>query len=228
MKKRFTAIILMLAFFTTGAFAANAYKKTIEVDQGIAVSFNGTVQSMTDAGGSTVQPFVYNGTTYVPIRAISGMYGSDIHYDSATKTAEIYDDFSEICAAVHQMNTVVTDCYLLVHSQIYNKEKTDYAAIQTDCDTAINTMYDTLSFLASDDGYNVNISIITDEIMPDYQAFILSFTNVQNAYKAYVKSSTSYTTNQFVDALHDALDKYYAARGAIDKFYTDYCLWRNI
>lgn len=32
MKKRLTAIVLMLAFFVTGAMAAESYKRTIEVE----------------------------------------------------------------------------------------------------------------------------------------------------------------------------------------------------
>lgn len=89
MKKRLTAIGLMLAFFTTGALAATSYQKTITVDYGVTLSINGSTPTLTDVNGNTVQPFTYNGTTYVPIRAIADNMGALVDYDSGTKTATV-------------------------------------------------------------------------------------------------------------------------------------------
>lgn len=38
-----------------------------------------------DANGQTVEPFVYNGTTYLPVRAVSNAIGKDVSRDGAEK-----------------------------------------------------------------------------------------------------------------------------------------------
>lgn len=92
MKKRILAVILMFALFLSTSYAANEYRKTIQVSYGINVEFNGRPIDMTDADGYPVDAFVYQGTTYVPIRAVSETFGADVGYDAPTKTAII--DFS--------------------------------------------------------------------------------------------------------------------------------------
>lgn len=89
MKKRIPAVILMFALFLSTSFAANAYKKSIEVEYGITLSINDQTPTLTDVNGKTVQPFVYQGTTYVPIRAVGENLGADIGYDAKTNKATI-------------------------------------------------------------------------------------------------------------------------------------------
>ena len=78
MKKRIPAIILMFALFLTTSYAANIYRKTITVTSGVNVEFNNEAIDMTDANGKAVEAFIYNGTTYVPIRAVSNAFGADM------------------------------------------------------------------------------------------------------------------------------------------------------
>ena len=54
MKKRIPAIILMFTMFLTTSYAANVYKKTIEVTSGINVNFNNQALDMTDANGKPI------------------------------------------------------------------------------------------------------------------------------------------------------------------------------
>ena len=53
---------------------------------GITVKYNGEVQTMTDAAGNTVYPVSYNGTTYLPVRAVSNMLGVAVDWDGETQT----------------------------------------------------------------------------------------------------------------------------------------------
>lgn len=94
MKKRIPAVILMFSLFLTGAFAANTYQKSINVEYGIKLVIEGASTSLTDVNGKTVQPFVYDGTTYVPIRAVAENLGVDVTYNSSSNTA-ILDDAKE-------------------------------------------------------------------------------------------------------------------------------------
>lgn len=89
MKKRFTALLLMLAILIIPAAAASTYRQQIAVEYGITLNINGQSAVLKDPNGNTVQPFVYNGTTYVPIRAVSDNLGATVEYDATTKTASI-------------------------------------------------------------------------------------------------------------------------------------------
>ena len=74
----------MLCFLTT-SYAANTYRKTITVTSGVNVEFNNEAIDMTDANGKAVEAFIYNGTTYVPIRAVSNAFGADIGFTTAIR-----------------------------------------------------------------------------------------------------------------------------------------------
>lgn len=231
MKKRIPAFILMLSLFLTGAFAANAYKKSIEVEYGISVAFNNRSLSMTDVNGSPVQAFVYQGTTYVPIRAISNAFGSDIFYDDTENVAYIYNDFSEICAVVNEMENIATDYYLLVNNELMTlalKNFSDDSSNVNAMHDRVDAMYDSLSFLASDDGYNVNIPIIVDEITPSFSELTVSCATATTAYAAFCKNNSSYNLNDFIDKAEVVISNYYKAQNAFDSFYSSYCSWRNI
>ena len=89
MKKRITAVVLMFALFASSALAVNAYKKSIEVEYGITLSINGQTPTLTDVNGKTVQPFVYEGTTYVPIRAVGENLGATVDYDGNANRATL-------------------------------------------------------------------------------------------------------------------------------------------
>ena len=231
MKKRLTAILLMLAFFTTGALAASTYQKSILVEYGATFSFNGQPQSLYDANGSPVQPFIHNGTTYVPIRAVTERYGSYIAYDSGTNNIEVYDDFSELCAVVYAMSHVVNSCACVTLAEtgfVASDAMEDCSELYNECTDFMRKVSDSLAYLGSDDGYNVNISIITDEILPSYQNFVSSFTVAHSAYNAYCNAPSSYTLDTFFDAVTAVSSTSDAALTAIEDFYDKYCLWRDL
>lgn len=86
MKKYFKGFIigLLLATLLTNVAMGGTVKKTIEV---IYNSVNLTVNGeKVDADN-----ILYNGTTYVPLRAISEMLGKEVGWNQATYTASIYD-----------------------------------------------------------------------------------------------------------------------------------------
>ena len=231
MKKRIPAVILMFALFLSTSFAANAYKKSIAVEYGINIEFNDHQIAMTDANGKPVEAFVYEGTTYVPIRAISETFGADVDYDSSTNTAYVYDDFSEICAVVNAMSYISSSCYNTVLFQMAKMASRTAADMSSDLhtiDEQVDNMYDTLSFLATEDGYNANISIITEGILPSYSAFLLSYRDTANKYTSYVQTPSSSNWDAFFDSLHITIDDYYSCKKSISDFYSNYCLWRDL
>lgn len=88
--KRFAALALCTGMVTGTALAANTVYKNIRVQYcGIKLMVNGAPVTPKDANGSTVEPFIYNGTTYLPVRAVGNALGQDVSWNGSTKTVYI-------------------------------------------------------------------------------------------------------------------------------------------
>lgn len=55
----------------------------------IHILVNGEVFQPKDAAGNDALVFVYNGTTYAPLRALAESYGLEVGYDAASNTATV-------------------------------------------------------------------------------------------------------------------------------------------
>lgn len=61
--------------------------QTISIEYNdIKVTLDGKPVELKDATGKTVEPFTYNGTTYLPVRAVANLLGVDVKWDAATST----------------------------------------------------------------------------------------------------------------------------------------------
>lgn len=89
MKRRILATCLAAVVCVGAASAAQNYKQSITVEYGIDLEINGQKAVLKDPNGNIVDPFVYNGTTYVPIRAVSENLGADVGFDAASNTASV-------------------------------------------------------------------------------------------------------------------------------------------
>lgn len=97
--KRFAALALCTGMVTGTALAANTVYKNIRVQYcGIKLMVNGTPVTPKDANGSTVEPFIYNGTTYLPVRAVGNALGQDVSWNGNTKTVYIGMNESDVSA----------------------------------------------------------------------------------------------------------------------------------
>ncbi len=68
------------AMATVGTSSANLTYNDIKV------TLDGVPVNLVDADGNAVEPFIINGTTYLPVRAVAGALGLDVNWDAATKT----------------------------------------------------------------------------------------------------------------------------------------------
>ena len=69
-------LLLCAAFFTGGVFAAGKLqKRTITVYSGVDIYIDDAKLDARDANGNPVETFVYNGTTYLPVRAVGEAVG---------------------------------------------------------------------------------------------------------------------------------------------------------
>lgn len=229
MKKRIPAIILMFALFLTTSYAANTYRKTITVTSGVNVEFNNEEIDMTDANGKAVEAFIYNGTTYVPIRAVSNAFGADIGYDRNTQTISIYDDFSEVAAVAHDMSNILSDCSNILMQGYINIAAGDTESLKESFDNMNefnNDMQSTLRYLNSDEGYNTCIGLI-DTAVEQYNIAIAAFNTAAQSYTSYAQSGSTYAVMAYQNDADTAYNEYINAQRAITQFFDDYAIWRE-
>ena len=81
---------LLVSVMVVPGFAATV-AKTITVYTGITLYYDGVKVEPKDANGKMVEPLLYNGTTYLPVRAVSGLFGEDINWDGKTQSVYIGD-----------------------------------------------------------------------------------------------------------------------------------------
>jgi hypothetical protein len=83
--------IVSAALLTVGAaaFAANQTQITATQDRDIHIIFRGEERELKDAAGNRVYPIIYEGTTYVPLRGISQLYGEPVSWDGESRSAVI-------------------------------------------------------------------------------------------------------------------------------------------
>lgn len=80
---------LALCLMVTPALAASGtVQKTLDY-RDISISVNGTEITPTDVNGNSTEPFVIDGTTYLPLRAIAEALDCDVRWDAAANTVII-------------------------------------------------------------------------------------------------------------------------------------------
>lgn len=92
-KKRLFAMVLVLVLaFTTGAVAKEVFeivKAQIRTD--FVIEIDGVERKFENVSGERVYPLLYDGTTYLPIRAIGEIMGKEVYWYEADKRIEFKD-----------------------------------------------------------------------------------------------------------------------------------------
>lgn len=77
----------ILFSFLTVVVGAAMQQKTIDISYGdIKIVVDGNTIEPKDANGNSVEPFISDGTTYLPVRAVANAFGKDVSWDGETKT----------------------------------------------------------------------------------------------------------------------------------------------
>lgn len=80
-------LVTLLLVGSIGTAAATVGTKTAQLNyNNIKVTLDGENVNLVDANGNPVEPFIIDGTTYLPIRAISNAFGLNVGWDGATQT----------------------------------------------------------------------------------------------------------------------------------------------
>ena len=90
MKKRLQGLVAGILIGTILASGVVLAKKTSETAElfynNIKISLNGQRVEAKDANGNYVEPFIINGTTYLPVRAVASALGINVDWDGNTNT----------------------------------------------------------------------------------------------------------------------------------------------
>lgn len=77
--------VLLLSLIGT-AFAAVSQQSITAYFNNIKLVVDGKTVTPKDALGNVVEPFIYNGTTYLPVRAVGEAVGKTVYWDGKTNT----------------------------------------------------------------------------------------------------------------------------------------------
>ena len=81
----FISVAVILALSIT-VFAKQATETINVIYDNIKILIDGVEYTAKDANGNVVEPFIYNGPTYLPVRGIANAFNKDVDWESQTST----------------------------------------------------------------------------------------------------------------------------------------------
>lgn len=87
--KGFVAGCIIMAMTTTFVFAQSIEKAIKVIYDDFKIYVDGNLIEPKDANGNKVDPFIYNGTTYLPVRAVADALGENVKWEGKTKSIYI-------------------------------------------------------------------------------------------------------------------------------------------
>lgn len=99
------ACAMCVVCFAAGVFAADLIENvSAEIRRDFTIVVDGEEQTFNNAQGETVYPLLYDGTTYLPVRAIGNLMGKTVYWYENEKKIELKND-----------TTTVTDADVIVN-----------------------------------------------------------------------------------------------------------------
>jgi len=96
MRKRiqgFIAGVLVGTLCAGGVAFAKTGREYIEVlYDNVKIYKDNVLCELKDANGTVVEPFIYNGTTYMPVRGTANLADMEVTWDGKTKSVYLWDD----------------------------------------------------------------------------------------------------------------------------------------
>ena len=104
--KVITITTLIATIFCTSVFAKQITETISVIYDNIKIIIDGSQLHPTDVNGNTVEPFIYNGTTYLPVRAIANAFNKEVGWNPETMTVTLgsqeYDWLHKMSYIDHQ------------------------------------------------------------------------------------------------------------------------------
>ena len=155
--------VLIGATLTSGMVVAKSGTEMIEaLYNNIKIYVDGVKIEPKDATGKMVEPFIYNGTTYIPVRAVAEAIGKEVNWEGLTQSVyigkmpgkEIY--LTDVCPAYDFDEWRYEECTssngknFSMAGELYTR---GFTVTPYNCESVIslynlNGEYNTLSFIA--------------------------------------------------------------------------------
>jgi hypothetical protein len=148
---------LMLAAFIPAKTDAAVTTKTVQaMYNNIKIMYNNTLVP------TDIEPFIINGTTYIPVRMMAGVFNKNVTWDGTTYTVGITDKedprIAALQAEIAQKDAKIKDLEDQLEEEISKNNNSD------DIDERLSDLEDNLNYDYGDyKGLNWNISLSGDE-----------------------------------------------------------------
>ena len=113
-------VLSTVLLFSCISYAASTTKTIDVIYDNIKIYKDNVLCEAKDANGTVVEPFVYNGTTYMPVRGTANLAGIDVTWDGATKSVYLWDEIAAedtYLLATRLPYEKSTYCYLYLSSK---------------------------------------------------------------------------------------------------------------
>lgn len=141
-------ITMLLIVSMVGTASATQGKITKELEyRNISVSLDGKKLDLKDAAGNTVEPFMFGGTNYLPVRALAEALGLNVAWDGTTNTVVLTSPKVEPTTPVEEVTEQAErllfsrDHVRLYFLEISSTSQGDYTVkfrLENDSDYSIN------------------------------------------------------------------------------------------
>lgn len=108
--KKVLAVVLSLVIFAGGVYASDVIKNIqASLREDISIELNGTHLQLKDAKGNPVAPISYNGTTYLPVRAVAENLNLDVQWVGETKTVKLTQKSTTPTTVINKNTTIINN-----------------------------------------------------------------------------------------------------------------------
>lgn len=115
-------VLVMVSCFALGANASGAMQEIkAYLDSSITIKMEGEAQTFLDAKGNRVYPITYEGSTYLPVRAVAGLAGLEVNWDQTTRTVDLGQT----------KGVDLIDTYKIYHSDVNGSPSASAGQVQT-------------------------------------------------------------------------------------------------
>ena len=183
------ALVVTFALGAGSVFAMQEYVRQVQAElrPDVKVAVDGQQQTFTDVNGNPVYPLLYNGSTYLPVRAIGNLMGKTVTWDERTNTVGL--DSKETAN--------ITDADVIIR-QDGSTETPGAAATQAPASTPAPTAQ-SLDY--------ASLKQTLAQLDTDIAAFETQAAAVQNVNEAYTALSSYRQLDDRIDRLDDQIER---------------------
>jgi hypothetical protein len=137
---------------------------TVYLKPDVKIMYDFELQSFQDVNGKVVYPIIYNGTTYLPVRAISQLMGASIEWDSTTQTVSIHREIPSTVDERSLQTIAITDLFNQA-VELYNQSTAKISILQSTNDP--NVLMQMAKGVSVDYQLATNNTALGKEIKPE-------------------------------------------------------------